>query len=152
MEIMRDLTKEEEIIFKRILLLKPMDHLGYISYRLDINGIRRRFKRSRLIVQLHLGKYLESWELVCHKDGNKKNDDIENLEVLNHSEHNALHHNPNNQSKPNGWKPANTTPQEIIERIKEIASGMVKINCSEIARILKKEKININSVTVKRYL
>lgn len=150
MEIMRDLTKEEELLFKRILLLKPMEHLGYTSYRLDVNGVRKRFKRGRLIMQLHLGKYLEQLELVCYKDGNKQNDAIENLEVLNHTQLNTKGHL--NGEKPEGWKPANTTPEHVQKRIKQIASGMVKVNCSEISRRLAQEKIKISSMAVKKYL
>lgn len=145
---MRNLTEKERKTFNIAINNVPFLKNGYWY----VQTSRRRFKVSRLTVMLHMDKYLEIWELVHHKDGNSQNDTLDNLEVLNHSEHNALHYNPDNQSKPDGWKPANTTPPEVIERIREVASGMVKINCSEIARILKKEKISINSVTVKRYL
>lgn len=150
MEIMRNLKPKEKEFFKHILTLKPSEHLGYLSYRIDVNGVRKRFKHGRIILQLHLGKYLESWELVCHKDGNRRNDAIENLEVLNHAQLNSKGHI--NGKKPNDWKPANTTKPEVINRIKQIASGMVKVNCSEISRRLKKEKIKITSYTIKRYL
>lgn len=150
MEIMRRLTKKEKEFFKRVLLLNPSEHLGYLTYRVNVNGVRRRFKHARIVLQLHLGKYLESWELVCHKDGDRRNDAIENLEVLNRAQFNVKCHISG--KKPKGWKPANTTKPEVIERINQIASGMVKVNCSEISRILKKEKIKIVSATVKTYL
>ena len=122
-----------------------------MRYRVKINGVYRSFKRGRIVFQLHYGEFLESWELINHKDGNRFNDFIDNLEVLNAAEINAK--NPNQSGKkPEGWKPANTTPKETIQRIKEIASGMIKINCSEISRRLKQEGISITSFTIKRLL
>jgi hypothetical protein len=40
----------------------------------------------------HLGRSLEPWELVHHKDGNKMNNVIENLEIKTWPEHTILHH------------------------------------------------------------
>lgn len=145
---MRNLTKEERELFNLALSNKPMLRNGYWH----VQTSRRRFKVSRLTVMLHLDKYLERWELVHHKDGNRQNDTLENLEVLNISEHNALHHNARNQTKPKGWKPVNVTSPEIIERIRKLAEPMAKVNCSEISRRLKQEGIKITSMTIKRYL
>lgn len=102
-------------------------------------------------MQLHLNKKLEMWELVHHKDGNKKNDSIENLKVLNASEHNGKH-SKKGIKKPKDWKPANTLKKEVVNRMREIAKGMVKLNCSEISRRLKKEGLKANSFTIKKYL
>ncbi len=145
---MRNLTKEERKLFKRALSNTPMIRNGYWH----VQAFKKRFKVSRLTVMLHLDKFLERWELVHHKDGDRQNDAIENLEVLNISEHNAMHHNPKYQTKPDNWKPANTTPPEVIKRIKEIASQMIKINCSEISRRLKSEGVKISSMAVKKYI
>lgn len=40
-----------------------------------------------------LGRYLESNEVVHHKDGNKNNNSIDNLEVMTRGNH-TKHHNP----------------------------------------------------------
>lgn len=45
----------------------------------------------RIIVENHLGRVLNTNEVVHHKDHNKKNNVIENLEVLDRIEHNRLH-------------------------------------------------------------
>ena len=107
----------------------------------------KQYKRSRILMQLHLNKKLSSFEIVHHKDGNKENDNINNLEVLNISVHSQM-----NKEKPDGWQPANTIKPEIIKRIKEIASEMVKINYSEIKRRIEKEGVKISDFTIARYL
>lgn len=45
----------------------------------------------RIVMENHLGRLLNSNEVVHHKDGNKKNNDISNLEVMDKKEHNRLH-------------------------------------------------------------
>jgi hypothetical protein len=45
----------------------------------------------RYIMEQFLGRKLESYEVVHHKDGNKRNNDLENLEVILLSEHSTLH-------------------------------------------------------------
>lgn len=45
----------------------------------------------RVVVENHLGRLLESSEVVHHIDGNKKNNLLSNLEVMSVSEH-ARHH------------------------------------------------------------
>ena len=39
----------------------------------------------------HLGRLLDENEIVHHKDGNKKNNDVSNLEVMTASEHASCH-------------------------------------------------------------
>lgn len=45
----------------------------------------------RVVVENHLGRVLSDDEVVHHKDRNKFNNNIENLEVLTNSEHAKLH-------------------------------------------------------------
>ena len=149
MIIMIELTKEERKFFNHLTTLKPVINNGYFCY--DFR--KKRYKKSRVIMQLHLNKKLEYWELVHHIDGNKQNDSIKNLKVLNHSEHAETYHNNTGRKKLPPWcRAVNALSLEKIKRIKEIASGMVKINCSEISRRLEKEDISVNHVTVKKYL
>lgn len=45
----------------------------------------------RVVMEAHLGRKLTRNEIVHHKDGNKKNNAIDNLEVMTQSEHIRLH-------------------------------------------------------------
>ena len=45
----------------------------------------------RYIIEQHLGRLLSPNEVVHHKDGNKKNNNIDNLEIMSNSEHSKFH-------------------------------------------------------------
>lgn len=45
----------------------------------------------RVIVEQHLGRLLSRNEVVHHVDGNRRNNDIENLEILTPSRHSSRH-------------------------------------------------------------
>ncbi len=69
------------------------DKRGYRWLYLTENGRRRARREHRVIMQQHLGRRLEPWELVHHKDGNPKNNSIENLELQTWGQHTNQHHN-----------------------------------------------------------
>ena len=48
-------------------------------------------RRSHLVMEKKLGRYLKPWEIVHHKDENKSNDSASNLEVLTLAEHIKIH-------------------------------------------------------------
>ena len=52
------------------------------------NGL---YPLHRVLIEIHLNRILEKNEVVHHKDENKSNNAIENLEVITNSEH-AKHH------------------------------------------------------------
>lgn len=52
------------------------------------NGL---YPLHRVLIEIHLNRILEKNEAVHHKDENKSNNAIENLEVITNSEH-AKHH------------------------------------------------------------
>lgn len=72
--------------FKKIDVVKP-DTKGYIRRR--INGLMTR--EHRYVVEKHLGRKLLLEEVVHHIDGNKANNNIDNLEVMSKPEHDKLH-------------------------------------------------------------
>jgi hypothetical protein len=57
-----------------VLVLAPIDHP---NKRQDGSILEHR-----LVMEQHLGRYLEEWELVHHKDGNRSHNQIENLELM----------------------------------------------------------------------
>ena len=148
---MKLLTKERREFYEGLLKYKPVLHNNYYVYfpKNKKYGIKK-YKKSRVTIMLYTNLELNQFELVHHKDGNKINDLIENLEILNNCNH-ADKHDYKFKKKPKGWKPANTTPLKIQERIKEMASKMIKVNYSEIKRNLEKEEIFMSSFTVSKY-
>lgn len=45
----------------------------------------------RLIIEVNIGRYLTRQEVIHHKNGNKIDNRIENLEILTNSDHRKLH-------------------------------------------------------------
>lgn len=61
------------------------------GYRAILIG-EKYILEHRLIMEEHLGRKLERDENIHHKDGNKLNNKIENLELMSTVEHSRLHH------------------------------------------------------------
>ena len=92
---MKRLKKQEREFLEALIDLKGYKHGDYWVFMKQIDNKRFKIKRSRAVMQLFLNKRLEIWEIVHHKDGDKLNDNIENLEVIdtrNFNSHTSLHH------------------------------------------------------------
>ena len=61
---------------------------GYIRVRLEDGRI---LPEHRFVMEQHLGHKLERHEHVHHKNGNKHNNKIKNLELTSNSEHSKIH-------------------------------------------------------------
>jgi len=66
-----------------IYVLAPPDH----PVRGRKNGKRRYIAEHRLVMEQHLGRYLEDWEKVHHRNGVKDDNRLENLELVTEKTH-----------------------------------------------------------------
>ena len=64
---------------------------GYVVRYIDGYNKKGNVKEHRYIMEQYLGRKLDPNEIVHHKDGNKLNNDINNLEVMTWGEHSKLH-------------------------------------------------------------
>jgi hypothetical protein len=68
-----------------------VDARGYRWLYVTENGKRRARREHRVLMEEHLGRKLEPWEVVHHKDGDRANNDLTNLEVMEFGHHTAEH-------------------------------------------------------------
>lgn len=65
-------------------------HSGYVHVTLPNNG--GTHLEHRLVMEQHIGRPLHPGEIVHHKDKNKQNNSIDNLQIVTASEHAKIHY------------------------------------------------------------
>ena len=81
--------------FCPVLIVKRINQMGDYNFALipgHPNANAHNYvPYHRLVMENYIGRYLNKDEVVHHKDGNKNNNDISNLELMKNSEHSKEH-------------------------------------------------------------
>jgi uncharacterized protein (DUF1330 family) len=69
-----------------------IDSRGYVCVKVT-HGEKYNYRHlHRVVMEKHIGRPLERKEMVHHIDGNKENNDISNLALLDFSQHTTINH------------------------------------------------------------
>lgn len=110
----------------------------------------KHYKEHRILMELILGRKLRMDEVVHHKDHNKLNNRINNLEVMKLSDHNSLHHAGLKKPTTN-QNPPHKLSEDKIKKIKELSKTILKKNGKPHFSKIAKE-LEISDFTVARHL
>lgn len=108
----------------------------------------------RLLMEQKIGRKLEFNEVVHHKDGNKFNNDIDNLEIMLRSEHSRLHMQGQSRMQSDEEKERfrkvsqeHLTTSENIEIVKTIRKLLAeKVKQNDIAVITGWSKFSVSRI------
>lgn len=104
------------------------DKRGYRWRYVTIAGKRTARREHRCVMEEHLGRDLDPWELVHHKDGDTANNAIENLEMAEWSAHTSAHHTGGRKSEnARRSMEAFALMRETLRREREINADLLAI-------------------------
>jgi len=119
---------------------------------IKVNGEKK--DEHRHIMEVHLGRKLTRNEVVHHVDGNKHNNDISNLEVMQRSEHSRMHMlvrpvKPETIEKIRAFMKANSigrpnlSDSQVINIRQLLALGY---SCASIGRLYKIHRTSVSDI------
>lgn len=85
------------------------------GYRIISLGRTKKIREHRMVYERFLGRKLEPFENIHHKNGNKLDNRIENLELLTRREHSKLHYPPGSKFGINNHYRHKPTKEELRE-------------------------------------
>lgn len=107
-------TNKEFIYFQKEKMLKPrVDKKGYLHYALNKDKKAKEFKAHRLVAEAFVPN-IEEKPQINHKDMNKQNNYVDNLEWCTNGE-NQKHSYKNNLNRKNFFKTNNPKKKITIE-------------------------------------
>lgn len=119
-----------------------IDSDGYATYKFNY----KRHKVHRVVYE-YFGLNFNPKYHVHHKDGNKLNNFIDNLECVSPSEHNKIHHKDNTfKNYKRGYVLSNKEKEEIFQKFKpykytkRMLATEYNISIATISRIIKEFK------------
>jgi hypothetical protein len=108
-----NLGNVKSLTYKKERLLKPrVTKFGYLSVSVRINGFLKPRTIHRLVAQAFIDSDCDSRPFVNHKDGNKQNNHINNLEWVSHAENIKHAHDNGLIARNNGAKNGNSKLSE----------------------------------------
>ena len=117
---------------------------GYRSFSKGSRATKKYEYEHRMVWKKFFGDIPKGF-VIHHKDGNKLNNDISNLVLMNAKEHAQMHAKQRGLGKDRvGNEPANKTCKELIEKIKNM-----RLNGALLSQIAK--ATGLSYVTVQKY-
>ena len=105
------------------------DKRGYRWVYVNENGRRRAKREHRVLMESALGRPLRPDELIHHINGDKTDNRLENLELVEWGAHTAKHHNGARHTE------YTKKTQEVIARFREENAHLVRVNADLLAAL-----------------